>query len=34
MQLFAEGILEEAEARSTTHKDDMTVIACRLMQKR
>jgi stage II sporulation protein E len=34
MQLFAESILEEAQARLTDKKDDMTVIAYRLVQKR
>ena len=34
MQLFAESILEEAMARNPVHKDDMSVIAYRLMQKR
>lgn len=33
-QLFAESILEEAQARNREHKDDMTVIVCKLVQKR
>lgn len=34
MQMFAENILEEAQSRNPTQKDDMTVIAYRLVQKR
>lgn len=34
MQVFAEGILEEATARAVDHKDDMTVIAYKLSPKR
>ncbi len=34
MQLFAESILEEALARNPLHKDDMSVVAYRLIQKR
>jgi stage II sporulation protein E len=34
MQLFAENLLEEAEARTFDKHDDMTVIAYRLVQKR
>ena len=34
MQLFADSILEEAQGRNFQHKDDMSVIAFRLIQKR
>lgn len=34
MQLFAENILEEAQSRNPKNKDDMTVIAYRLIQKK
>ncbi len=33
-QFFAESILEEASNRNLTHRDDMTVIVCRLVQKK
>lgn len=33
-QLFAESILEEAINRNFSHPDDMTVIVCRLVQKK
>lgn len=33
-QLLAESILEEATNRNVSHKDDMTVIVCRLVQKK
>lgn len=33
-QFFAESILEEASNRNLSHRDDMTVIVCRLVQKK
>ncbi|MBQ8468191.1 MAG: SpoIIE family protein phosphatase [Clostridia bacterium] len=34
MQFFAETILQEAASRQTNHRDDMTVVAIKIVQKR